>query len=77
MSLQIIQDGNGKATGVFIPIKEWNKLKKQHKILESLEEKEPGKDQLLSELKQAFHELKLVNEGKLKARSAQELLDEL
>ena len=31
MSLQIIQDGEGNNTGVFIPYTEWSKLKKKHK----------------------------------------------
>ncbi len=77
MKLQIIQDSKGKATGVYIPINEWNALKKQYKELESLEYQEPTKEQLLSELKEAISELKLVEEGKLRARPAQELLDEL
>ena len=77
MRLQIIQDGNGKATGVYIPISEWNDLKKQYKDLEVLEYEEPSKEQILSELKEALVELKLVEEGKLKLRPAQELLNEL
>lgn len=39
--------------------------------------KEPTEQQLLQEIKEAVHELKLVEQGKLKARPAQELLDEL
>lgn len=39
--------------------------------------KEPTKKQILLELKEAVNELKLVEQGKLKARPAQELLDEL
>ena len=30
MKPQIIQDHNGNPTGVFIPIKEWEELKKQY-----------------------------------------------
>lgn len=41
MRLQIIQDGEGKATGVFIPINQWKKLKRQYKDLEKLEQSEP------------------------------------
>lgn len=29
MNLQYISDGDGETTGVFIPIKDWNKLKKK------------------------------------------------
>jgi hypothetical protein len=77
MGLQIIQDSKGKATGVFIPINEWTELKKQYKDLEVLEYEEPTKEQLLQELKQAVTELQLIEQGKLKARPAKALLDEL
>ena len=30
MKTQVIEDHNGVPTGVFIPIKEWEKLKKQY-----------------------------------------------
>ncbi len=77
MKLQVIQNSNGKATGIFIPINSWNKLKKRYKGLEELESLEPSKDQILQELKDAVTELKLIEQGKLKARPAQALLDEL
>lgn len=77
MRLQVIQDSKGKATGVYIPIKEWNKLKRQYRDLEALEFEEPNKEQILQELREAVNELKLAEQDKLKARSAQELLDEL
>lgn len=77
MGLQVINDSKGKATGVFIPIKEWTKIKKQHKELEVLEYEEPTKDQLLLELKEAFLELQAIEQGKLKSRPAKALLDEL
>jgi len=76
MKLQIIQDSKGKATGVFIPIKEWKTLKKQYHDLELLEA-EPNKNLMLAELKEAITELKLIEQGKLKARPIKELLDEL
>jgi heme oxygenase len=77
MRLQVIQDSKGKATGVYIPINEWEKLKKQYRDLEALEYDEPTKKQILQELKEAVQELKLVEQGKLKARPAKELLNEL
>lgn len=77
MKLQIIQDSKGKATGVYIPIREWKELKKQYKDLEALEYEEPTKEQILQEIKEAVNELKLIEQGKLKARPAKELLDEL
>lgn len=77
MKLQVIQDSKGKATGVFIPISDWQELKKQHKDLAILEYEEPSKEQILQELKEAVIELKQVEQGKLKARPIQELLNEL
>ena len=77
MGLQIIQDDKGKATGIFIPINEWKALKKQYKNLEELEDEEPSKKQLLSELKEAVQELKRIEQGKAKSRPAIELLNEL
>jgi hypothetical protein len=35
MKLQIIQDTKGKAKGVFIPINDWNELKKSTKAWRS------------------------------------------
>jgi hypothetical protein len=77
MGLQIIQDGNGKATGVFIPIIEWRNLKRRYKDLETFESKELSKVQLLQELKEALEELALIEKGKLKAKPVKCLLDEL
>lgn len=34
MNLQYISDNTGKTTGVFIPISEWNELKKKYKDIE-------------------------------------------
>jgi len=77
MGLQVIQDGKGKATGVYIPINEWRKLKKKYQSLEDLEHREPTKELLLRELREAAQELKWVEQGKLKARPIKEVLDEL
>ncbi len=77
MRLQVIQDSKGKATGVFIPINEWKALKKQYKDLAGLEQEGRSKQQTLQELKEAVENLKLVRKGKLRARPAKELLNEL
>jgi len=77
MRFQIIEDSQGKAAGVFIPINDWEKLKKKYKTLKELEDEEPSKGELLQELKDAVLELKLIEQGKLKARPATELLNEL
>ena len=77
MKLQVIEDTKGKATGVFIPINDWNKLKKRYKGLEGLEYEEPSKEEILLELKEAVVELGLIEKNKLKASPAGHLLNEL
>ena len=52
-------------------------LKKQYKELETLEFEELTKEQLLQELKEAIREIGLIEQGKLTARPAKALLDEL
>ncbi len=42
MNLQYISDGKGQTTGVFIPINEWNELKKKYKEIEREESNVPS-----------------------------------
>lgn len=77
MKLQVIQDGRGKTTGVYIPINDWKELKRQYKDLEVLEYEEPSKKQLLEELKEAVIQLARIEKGTLKSRPAKTLLNEL
>jgi len=41
MSVQYISDSKGKTTGVFIPVGEWEKLKKKYEGLEEAAEAMP------------------------------------
>ena len=79
MALQVIQDGKGKPTGVFIPINKWKELKKQHKDLELLEYEDDidTKEQILQGIRDAVKEVNLIKAGKLKGIPAKDLLDEL
>ena len=77
MNLQFLSDSYGNTTGVFIPIKEWEKLKAKFKGLEEVETDVQSKEEILSGLKKAVEEMNLVKKGKLKARDAKNLLDEL
>ena len=77
MNLQVIQGGNGKATGVFIPIKDWEVLKKQYQIADLSLDAEPTKAEILAGIRQGVLEMKLIKAGKLKGRPARELLNEL
>ena len=77
MNLQYISDFNRKTTGVFIPIQEWESLKSKFQGLEDEDIGEQSKEEVLQGLRQAVEELNLVKQGKLKARPARELLNEL
>ena len=77
MNLQYISDNRGKTTGVFIPIQEWEGLKTKFKGLEEEELGEQSKEDILQGLQQAVEEMNLVKQGKLKARDAKDLLNEL
>ncbi len=77
MNLQYISDNRGKTTGVFIPIQEWEGLKSIFKGLEEVELGEQSKEEILQGLQQAVEEMNLVKQGKLKARDAKDLLNEL
>ncbi len=52
MNLQYISDSKGQTTGVFIPINEWNELKKKYKKIEQEEIRAPEwhKDLVLKRL---------------------------
>ena len=78
MRLQIIQDEKGKNAGVFIPYNQWRQLKKQHKELEALEQEEqPGRAQVLRNIKKGLKEVKQFRQGKLKTTPAKDFLNEL
>lgn len=77
MSLQFIQNDEGKPTGVFIPINEWKQMKAQFKNLEAWEEPNRTKEEILDSIRQGMEEAKLVMTGKLKGKPARQLLDEL
>ena len=36
MSLQIIRDGNGKNTGIFVPINDWNEIVEKYEDIKAL-----------------------------------------
>jgi hypothetical protein len=76
MRIQYISDSKGKTSGVYIPIQEWNRLKRKYTILNRLEsENEDLK--ILNDLRDAVNDINLINQGKLKAKTFNEFLDEL
>ena len=50
MRLQVIQDGHGKNTGVFIPINDWHTIVQKHEDLKALVNIEPEPRKKLSGL---------------------------
>ncbi|MEX0812317.1 MAG: hypothetical protein WD048_08875 [Chitinophagales bacterium] len=77
MSLQYVIDSKGNKTGVFIPIKKWEKLKKAFKELQKEPVSETSEEEISEGLKDALNQVKLHQQGKIKLKSAKELLDEL
>lgn len=73
MNLQYITDQNGQKNAVQLKIKDWEKIQKDLQELDRLR----NKKLFLSELTEAVVEMKLIKDGKLKARDAQDLIDEL
>ena len=73
MELQYITDRKGHKNAVQLPMKDWKQIEKDLDELERLR----NKKLFLAELTEAVEEMKLVKEGKIQARNAEELLDEL
>ena len=76
---QYTYDNKGRALGVFIPISDWKKITKKYKELENadIEELPPTKQEILDSIKEGIHLAKLHQQGKVKLKTAQQLLDEL
>ena len=72
MDVQYVSDNQGKTTGVIISITDWEKFKN---TFESF--LEPTKEELLEEIKQAVKEVNLIKQGKMKAPSFEEFINEL
>lgn len=74
MNVQYISDHKGRHTGVYIPIKEWEKLTKRYDLPVD-EDDEPAltKEQLIADVKEA----KLYEQGKIQLQSFDDFLNEL
>ena len=66
-------DEQGQKRAVQLPMKDWEQIKKDLEELERLRNKKI----FLTELAEAVEEMKQVKEGKIHARNAEELLNEL
>ncbi len=73
MDLQYITDTKGHKSAVQLPLKDWKQIQKDLGELERLR----NKKQFMTELAEAVEEMKLIKEGKLQARNAEDFLNEL
>jgi PHD/YefM family antitoxin component YafN of YafNO toxin-antitoxin module len=73
MKLQYITDSKGHKSAVQLPLKDWEQIQKDLGELERLR----NKKLFMAELAEAVEEMKLIKEGKLKARNAEDFLNEL
>lgn len=73
MDLQYITDTKGQKNAVLLPMKDWEQIKMDLDELHRLR----NKKQFMTELMQAVEEMKLIKEGKIQARNAEEFVDEL
>ncbi|MBN1185283.1 MAG: hypothetical protein JXB49_23565 [Bacteroidales bacterium] len=73
MNLQFITDEKGHKNGIQMPIKDWEKIKKDLEELERLR----NKKLFMAELSEAVVEMKQIKEGKIQARNAEDFLNEL
>ncbi len=80
MCFQITYNSKGEPLGVFIPIEEWEEITRKHKDLKQLEKSanaEPTKEEIIAGIKQGMKEAQLHLKGKLKLKTASQLLKEL
>ncbi len=73
MKLQYITDTKGHKSAVQLPLKDWEQIQKDLGELERLR----NKKLFMAELAEAVEEMKLIKEDKLKARNAEDFLNEL
>lgn len=71
MNLQYLADHTGNVTGVFIPIKEWDSMRK------SLHLPDDSKKEHRQELLDAFEEMKLIKQGKKIKPNLNDFLNDL
>jgi len=73
MELQYISNKKGQKSAVQLPLSDWKKIEKDLEELERLR----NKKLFLTELAEAIEEMKLIKEGKIQARNAEDFLNDL
>ncbi|WP_276502026.1 hypothetical protein [Terrimonas pollutisoli] len=72
MSFQYTYDANGKPVGVFVPIREWEKLTSELK-----KNKPDAKSRILKSMEKGLKQVREIEKGKLKSIPLKQLLDAL
>lgn len=72
MRLQVIQDGEGKSTGVFIPMEDWTLIKNQYPDIEDIDSDLPQWEKDLIETR-----LDAIAKNPERLKSGKDLLQEL
>ena len=73
MNLQYITDTKGHKIAVQLPMNDWEQIQKDLEELERLR----NKKHFMTDLAEAVEEMKMIKEGKIQARNAEDFLDEL
>lgn len=72
MSFQYTYDADGKPVGVFVPIREWEKLTTELK-----KNKSASTGRILQSIERGLKQVKEIEKGKLKSIPLKQLLDAL
>ncbi len=77
MSFQYTFDAKGKPVGVFVPIREWNKITGESKNKKSADGSTNPKEKILTGIEKGMKQVKQIEKGKIKSISLKQLLDAL
>jgi hypothetical protein len=72
MKLQVLNDNFGNQTGVFVPIEDWNLIKKNYPDIETLEQELPQWEKDLID-----NRLKAISENPERLKPIETLFEEL
>ena len=73
MDIQYITDMKGHKNAVQLPMKDWEQIQRDLDELKRLR----NKKLFMTELAEAVEEMKLIKEGKVEARNAEDFINEL
>ena len=77
MLVQYLTNNIGEKTGVYLPINDWFVIKNKLQEINFEINEQISKEEILSDLQEAFSEVKQHQSGKIKMQPAKEYLDEI